>query len=71
MKKKYNIEVDCAACAAKVEEAISSLPDVNSVSINFLTQKMSLDADDSCFPGILELCLRTGRKVEPEFDIEF
>jgi hypothetical protein len=36
-----------------------------------MTQKMSLEADDSLFPGILNDCLKAGRKVEPDFDMEF
>ncbi len=71
MTKKYNIEVDCAACAAKVEEAIRAIPGINRASISFVTQKLSIDAEDSRFPGILDECLKAGRKVEPDFDIEF
>ena len=71
MTKKFNIEVDCAACAAKVEEAIRSVPGVISASVSFMTQKLSLEADEEMFPSILEDCLKAGRKVEPEFEIEF
>ena len=45
MTKKFNIEVDCAAFAAKVEDAIRSIPGVKSASVSFMTQKMSLEAD--------------------------
>ena len=71
MTKKIRIEVDCAACAAKVEEAMRSVPGVDSVSVNFMTQKMSLEADSNLFPGILNDCLKAGRKVEPDFEMEF
>ena len=43
MKKVFKIDIDCANCAAKVEEAAKKLPNVNSVTINYITQKMTLD----------------------------
>ena len=67
MTKKIRIEVDCAACAAKVEEAMRSVPGV----VSFMTQKMSLEADSNLFPGILNDCLKAARKVEPDFEMEF
>ena len=46
MKKRYNLsDVDCANCAAKMEEQISKLPGVNSASISFMAQKLTLDAE--------------------------
>lgn len=71
MKKKFNIEVDCAACAAKVEDAIRAVDGVDDVSVSFMTQKMSVEADASLFPSIMHECLKAGRKVEPDFTIEF
>lgn len=71
MTRKFNIEVDCAACAAKVEDAIRAVPGINRASVSFISQKMSIDAEESCFPGILDECLKAARKVEPDFEIEF
>ena len=70
MKKKFKCEIDCANCAAKVEEAAKKIDGVKSVSINFMTQKMTLEADDDRFDEILEEVVRTGRKVEPDFSVE-
>ena len=70
MKKKFKCEIDCANCAAKVEEAAKKIDGVKSVSINFMTQKMTLEADDERFDEILEEVVRTGRKVEPDFSVE-
>lgn len=70
MKKKFKCEIDCANCAAKVEEAISKIDGVNKVTVNFLTQKFVLDADDARFDEIIKEALKTGRKIEPDFDIE-
>lgn len=67
MKKSYKIEVDCAVCAGKVEAALAKLEGVNSVSINFIAQKMIIDIDDSITVKDL---LKTARKIEPDFEIE-
>ena len=70
MKKKFNIEVDCANCAAKIENAIKELPGVKEVSVSYVTQKMLLDADDAQFGAILKEAVRVAKKVEPDFEIE-
>ena len=70
MKKKFKCEIDCANCAAKVEDAISKLEGVNKATVNFLTQKFVLDADDARFDEIVKEALVVGRKIEPDFDIE-
>ena len=55
MKKKFAMEnLDCANCAAKMEQAISKIDGVSSVSINFMLQKITLEADDDRFEEILE-----------------
>jgi copper chaperone CopZ len=70
MKKKFKCEIDCANCAAKVEEAAKKIDGVKSISINFMTQKMTLEADDDRFDEILEEVLKTGKKIEPDFSVE-
>ena len=48
MKKRFNLtDLDCASCAAKMEQAIKKLPGVRDASVSFLTQKLTLDADDA------------------------
>ena len=48
MKKTYGIEVDCAACALKVEDACKKVEGVVSLGVNFMTQKMTVEfADDA------------------------
>jgi copper chaperone CopZ len=69
MRKVFKIEVDCANCAAKVEKAILKLDGVKECNINFMTQKMLFEADDEKFDEILKLALKTGKKVEPDFEI--
>ena len=68
MKKKFKMEnLDCANCAAKMETAIKKLPGVHDASVNFLTQKMTIDADDveAVMPAVVKCC----RKVEPDCQI--
>lgn len=68
MKKTFNIEVDCANCALKVEQAIKNIVGVNNCSINFMTQKMNLEAED--IESLLPEIKKVAKKVEPDFEIE-
>ncbi len=70
MQKKYNIEVDCANCAAKIETALKALPGVKNASVSFMAQKLLLEADDAQFQSILQQAVRTAKKIEPDFEIE-
>ena len=58
MKKKFKLtDLDCANCAAKMEDAIKKLDGVNDASVSFMMQKMTIDADDARFDEIMnELC---------------
>ena len=67
MTKTYKIEVDCAACALKCEDAIKKVDGVKDCNINFMTQKMVLDAEDP--DKLLKTILKAARKVEPDFEI--
>ena len=67
MKKRFNLEdLDCANCAAKMEAAIKKIDGVHDASVNFLTQKMMVDADDACFDAIMDEVVKVCRKVEPD-----
>ena len=70
MQKKFNIEVDCANCAAKIENALNKMEGVNRASVSFMTQKLVLDADDERFSDILNDAFKTAKKIEPDFEIE-
>ena len=69
MKKVYKIEVDCAVCANKIQDAVSKISGVNSVSVNFMTQKMILDIDDAHFDEVYKQVIKTAKKVEPDFEV--
>ena len=71
MKKRYNlVDLDCANCAAKMEEAIKKIDGVNTATVSFLTQKMTVDADDARFEEIMDEVVAVGKKVEPDCEIE-
>ncbi|MBR0397437.1 MAG: cation transporter [Eubacterium sp.] len=70
MKKKFKCEIDCANCAAKVEDAVKKIDGVNDAKVNFMTQKFTLDADDDRFDAILDEAIKTGKKIEPDFSVE-
>ena len=70
MKKVFQlVDLDCANCARKMEEAIARLDGVEQVSVNFLTQKMTLTADDARFDSILKQAVQACKKVEPDCEI--
>ena len=67
MKKTYMLEdFDCANCAAKMEEAVKKIDGVKFASVNFLAQKMTLEADDEAFDEILKKAIKTIKRVEPD-----
>ena len=67
MKKIFKVEVDCAVCAQKCEKAIAKIEGVKAVQINFLTQKMILEADD--VDALLPTIENAAKKIEPDFEI--
>ena len=67
MKKKFKLEdLDCANCAAKMEEAITKIEGVSDASVSFMTQKMTVDAADDRFDEIMKEVVAVCAKVEPE-----
>ena len=71
MKKKFKLQdLDCANCAAKMEEAIKKIPGVNDASVSFMTQKMTVEtADDAAFDDIMKQIVSVCAKVEPDCKI--
>ena len=67
MKKSYKLEnLDCANCAAKIEDRISKIDGVESVKVSFMTQKITLTADDERFDSILDTVKGEIKKIEPD-----
>ena len=70
MKKTFNLEdLECAHCAAKMEDGIKKLDGVNSASVNFFAQKLILDAEDARFDEILASAQKIISKIEPDCKI--
>ena len=70
MKKSIKLSgLDCANCAAKMEQAVRGIDGVNAVSVNFMTQKMTIEADDAQFDAIMKQVVKACKKVEPDCEI--
>ena len=67
MKKTFKMQdLECAHCAAKMEAAIKKLDGVTDASVNFLTQKLTIEGDDARFDAIVKEAAAICRKVEPD-----
>ena len=67
MKKVIAMQdLDCANCAAKMEQAIKKIEGVISVSINFMAQKMTLEVADGNFDDVIAKIKATVKKIEPD-----
>ena len=70
MKKTFKCEVDCANCAAKMEEAAKKIEGVVNARVNFMTQKFVLEAADDVFDDVFDKAVKACKKVEPDCEIE-
>lgn len=67
MKKKFKLEdLDCANCAAKMEEAIKKIAGVHNATVSFMTQKMTIEAEEDKFEDIMKQVVEVCAKVEPD-----
>ena len=67
MKKKFKLEnLDCANCAAKMEEAIKKIDGVNDASVSFMMQKMTVEIDSDQPNAVLAEIKKVCKKVEPD-----
>jgi cation transport ATPase len=72
MTKTYKIEVDCASCAEKMEEAAKKTEGVAEATVSFMTQKMKVEfADGTDEKTVMKAVLKACKKVEPDCEIEF
>ena len=71
MKKAFKIrELDCAHCAQEIEEAAAKVAGVNKVRVNFLSERMTLDAADDQFDTALEEIKKIAKTIEPDAVLE-
>ncbi len=67
MKKVYKLQdLDCANCAAKMEDAIRRIDGVQEASVSFMAQKLTITADDARFDAIMKEVVKACRRVEPD-----
>ncbi len=72
MKKTYEIEVDCANCANEMEIATKKVDGVLSATVNFMTQKMTVEfAEESDEKKVMKAVNKACKKVEPDCEINF
>lgn len=70
MKKIYKLEdLDCANCAAKMENAINAIDGVQSATVSFIMQRLTIEADDANFDEIMKKVVKACRKIEPDCTI--
>lgn len=70
MKKKFKLEdLDCANCAAKMEEAIKKIAGVSDANVSFMAQKMTVEAEEDRFDEIMKEVVKVCAKVEPDCKI--
>ena len=70
MKKTYKIEVDCANCANKMEDATRKTAGVKDAVVNFMTQKMTVEFEDGQeAEAVMQTVLKNCKKVERDCEI--
>ena len=70
MKKTFKVQdIDCAHCAAKFEEALNKIDGVEKATVNFITQKVIVEADESLMDGIIKQAEKELKKVEPDAEL--
>ncbi|MCQ2386517.1 MAG: cation transporter [Clostridia bacterium] len=72
MKKTYSIEVDCAVCANKMEEAAKKTPGVKNAVVSFMTLRMTVEFEEGADEkSVMKAVLKNCRKAEDDCDILF
>ena len=70
MKKSYKIEVDCANCANKMEDAAKRTPGVKNATVNFMMLKMNVEFEEGQEPkAVMQEVLKNCKKVESDCEI--
>lgn len=70
MKKRYQLkDLDCANCAAKMEDAIKKIDGVKDANVSFMTQKLSVEVEDGKLDDVMKEVVRVCRRVEPDCTI--
>lgn len=71
MKKSFKlVDLDCANCAQKMEDAIKKIDGVQDANVSFLMQKMTVTAEDERFDAIMQEVVKACKRVEPDCEIK-
>lgn len=71
MKKSFKLaDLDCANCAAKIENALNKMEGIDHATVSFMTQRMTLEASDEQFPEIVEQAKALIKKLEPDITVK-
>lgn len=62
-------DLDCVNCAAKMENCLKKINAINRVSVNYLTQKMMIEANDAEFENVMQQVIKICKKIEPDCKI--
>ncbi len=69
MQKIYQLrDLDCANCAAKMEEAIKKIDGINNASVSFMTQKLTIETDED-INRIIKEVVKVVVKIEPDCEV--
>ena len=70
MRKSYKlIDLDCANCAAKMEDGIRRIDGVLSATVSFMSQKLTIETEDGRMDEVMQEVVRVCKKVEPDCEI--
>ena len=70
MKKTFALEdLDCPNCAAKMEAAIKKIDGVKNATVNFIAQKMTLEADDAVFDDVVKAAVKAIKSVDSDCEV--
>lgn len=70
MRKVFKLDnLDCANCAAKMEDAIKKINGVQDVSMRFMTQKLVIEADEANMDAVVDEAVKVCKKIEPDMTI--
>ncbi len=70
MKKTYKIDVDCANCANKMEEAVKKTPGIKDATVNFMALKMKVEFEDGVdVEAVMDEAEKNAKKVEDDIEI--
>lgn len=67
MKKTFKLQdLDCANCAAKMEAGIKKIDGVKDAKVSFMSQRLTIDADDAIFDSVVDEAQKICKKIEPD-----